>query len=247
MIDRCLVIDIGNTRTKAAHFQEAEIRGRYAFGSGEFLSRPELWDTLPGGFPTALASVRPLPEQFLDFLSGRGTLLLVDGLTDLPFGMAYRSRHTLGPDRVALAAGAIDRWPGQDLLVIDAGTCITYDLIEQGRTFRGGAIAPGIDMRLKAMHEQTARLPLAAKREGQFFPGDTTEHSLLAGALDGARAELAGTVERLRGEYPDLTVVLAGGDAPYFANYLKNSIFAGPDLILQGLRTILEHNVKHAK
>ena len=240
----CIAIDVGNTRGKAVLFHGSEIIQRWEFDPGMPLANAELTQEIPEGLPIILSGVRPVGEEFLEFLRSRGPLLVLSGSTPLPFSSDYLTPETIGPDRLALVAGAIALLPGEDILVIDAGTCITCDLVTSGKLFLGGSISPGLDMRLRALKEFTGALPLVSKEEGNWFPGRSTRESILAGVHEGACGELRDRIEQLMPIYPTLKVVLTGGDAPYFVKNLKNSNFASPDLVVQGLRTILEHHVK---
>lgn len=240
----CIAIDVGNTRGKAVLFQGSEIIQRWEFDPGVPLADNVHLHGIPEGLPIILSSVRPIGEEYLEFLRSRGALEVLSGSTPLPFSSDYLTPETIGPDRLALVAGAIALLPGEDILVIDAGTCITCDMVTSEKVFAGGSISPGLDMRLRSLKEFTGALPLVSKEEGTWFPGRSTRESILAGVQDGACGELRNRIEQLLDKYPSLKVVLTGGDAPYFVKNLKNSIFASPDLVVQGLRAILDHHVK---
>lgn len=242
--ERFIAVDIGNTRGKAAEFSRNQVIRRWVFDAAHPVDSIAWMDEIGEGMWVILSTVRPLSESFTQKLSSRGPFLQLSGATPLPFRSDYQSPETLGPDRIALAAGAIELYPGQDLLVIDAGSCITCDLILKGEVFRGGSISPGLEMRLKALNHFTGALPLVERTEGRWYPGRSTRESILAGALEGALGEMRNRIANLRRKYPTIKVVITGGDAPYFAKNLKNSIFAGPDLVFQGLRAILQHYVK---
>ncbi|HRY98320.1 MAG TPA: type III pantothenate kinase [Bacteroidales bacterium] len=242
-LSRCIAIDAGNTRGKAAELAGLEVLRRWDFDPADPLAGPDFPWGLPSGLPIGLSSVRPLDGALLDHLRSIGDLLVLSGSTPLPFRSAYLTPSTLGPDRLALAAGAMALFPGKDLLVVDAGTCITCDLILGGAVFEGGGISPGLSMRLQALHQFTGALPLVAVTEGQWYPGRSTRDSILAGVMGGAVGEVRDLASRMRRKYPGLQVVVTGGDAAHFVKNLKNSIFAGPDLVLQGVRAILQHHV----
>ncbi len=242
-LTRCIAIDIGNTRGKAAEFSGREVLRRWVFDPGNPKEGTVWMDELPLGLWIILSTVRPLDKEWLGVLLAKGPMLLLKGDTPLPFRSAYLSPETLGPDRLALAAGAIDLFPGHDLLVIDAGTCIACDLILGGELFAGGSISPGLDMRFRAMNRFTGALPLIEQAEGHWYPGRSTRESMLAGVMDGALGEVRDRINRLRRKYPGIKVIITGGDAPHFAKNLKNSIFASPDLAFKGLRAILQHHV----
>jgi type III pantothenate kinase len=171
------------------------------------------------------------------------------GFTPVPLRNAYATPHTLGPDRLAGAVGAASRWPSQDVLIVDAGTALKFDLVTADGTFQGGSIAPGLRMRFQALHTFTGRLPLLElppPTEVVQLIGTSTASSLLSGVVGGTAAEVRGLVANYQQRYPGLAVVLTGGDAPYLAaalTPLAGCIFAVPELVLLGLDKILRYNV----
>jgi type III pantothenate kinase len=175
--------------------------------------------------------------------------LVLDAALAVPIVKAYDTPQTLGADRVAAAVGATTVFPGQDCLVIDMGTCITADIVDRKHRFQGGIISPGLRMRLQAMSQFTARLPLIPVSELSIdnWPsvvGKNTKQAMSSGVLNGMLFEMDGIISRHREQYPDLKVVICGGDASIFESHLKPPIFAVPELVLRGLNRILEYNVK---
>ena len=162
----------------------------------------------------------------------------------LPYQMKYSTPHTLGLDRIALAAAAVAGYPGQNCLVIDAGTCITYDFVNSSGEYLGGAISLGIQMRFKAMNHFTARLPQSEVGEYLDLIGENTLSSLASGVINGVKEEVRGTIERYQERFPHLITVITGGDASMFDHLLKNSIFASPEFLLQGLNNILDYHAE---
>lgn len=239
-----LVLDIGNTRTKAAIFHHREMVRKAAW---ESVSPAQLLDftynqNIGNVILSAVANVEPEVAQWL---KDRFPCLTLSHDTPLPFCLTYSTPQTLGKDRIAAIAGAFDRFPGRNCLVIDAGTCIKYDVLTAAGEFPGGNIAPGLDMRLKAMHHFTARLPLTDKKDWQgksYWLGESTRDALLNGGLLGALLEAEGFIRLCRQRFHPLKVILTGGDADFFAKNLKTKIFADPDLVLVGLNKILQHN-----
>ncbi|MGZ4038048.1 MAG: type III pantothenate kinase, partial [Bacteroidia bacterium] len=148
-----------------------------------------------------------------------------------------------GSDRLAASVGAFGLYPGQDTLVVDAGTCVKYNFTNRNNEYLGGAISPGLQMRFKAMHQLTGRLPLVIP-DDQFnkLVGTTTEESLLSGVINGLIHETDGFINDYKKQYPQLKVVFTGGDTSFFVKRLKNSIFADHDLVLKGLNDILIYN-----
>ena len=155
----------------------------------------------------------------------------------------YTTPATLGVDRIAAICGAIEIFPQQNCLVVDAGTCINYEFLDAALNYHGGAISPGIQMRFDALHKFTARLPLIKEFNKTELVGNSTESCMTSGVVNGVVAEVNGIIEKYAQKFPDLGVILCGGDAYFFENNLKQPIFAAPDLVLHGLNRILQHNV----
>jgi type III pantothenate kinase len=164
--------------------------------------------------------------------------------TILPINNSYQTPGTLGKDRIAAVVGASSLFPGEDLLIIDAGTCITFDFINAQKEYFGGAISPGINLRFNCLHNFTGNLPLVHPVAETKLIGDSTESSLLSGVINGIREEVDGIINRYKLSFPKLKVVFTGGDIKYFDKYLKNNIFAVENLVLLGLKDILHYNVK---
>ncbi|WP_118975495.1 type III pantothenate kinase [Taibaiella koreensis] len=239
-----LCIDWGNTRVKAALFQENKLVKDYNFSEEEALTG--LIEAIDTEQPQAaiLASVANHPPELKVLLQERTRLLVLTAQTVLPIMNAYHSPETLGVDRLALATGANSEYPDTNNLVIGIGTAITYNFVHKNRAFRGGNITPGLAMRFKALHEYTDKLPLVDEHGDLVLLGYDTETSIRSGVIMGIAAELDGMINLYREQYPDLNVVLTGGNAPVFAGKLKNRIFADSLLLLKGLNTILRHNVR---
>ncbi|HLS11032.1 MAG TPA: type III pantothenate kinase, partial [Flavobacteriaceae bacterium] len=145
-------------------------------------------------------------------------------------------------DRIALVSGAIQKYPNANVLVIDAGTCITYDFIDATATYYGGAISPGLTMRYKAMHTFTENLPLLERVKEVSLIGTNTQDSMHSGVLLGMAYEVEGYINAYRKKFPDLITVLTGGDAQFLRDTIKNDIFANTNLLLEGLLNILNYN-----
>ncbi|MGB0176022.1 MAG: type III pantothenate kinase, partial [Owenweeksia sp.] len=170
--------------------------------------------------------------------------LSLDPNSPMPFENAYKTPKTLGKDRLALAAAAIFSYPSKDCLVIDAGTCVTYDFMDSSGIYHGGGISPGLRMRLQALPHFTSRLPLVEYKEGFDLTGDSTETSILSGTVGGLKREVRGTIEAYQSRYPSMVTVITGGDMNLFDDLLKNSIFAPPDFLITGLNHILDYNAE---
>ena len=240
-----LVIDIGNSRTKTAIFSDGELVGSTIVDT---ISQ-ELPEDLKRQFPAIdwviLSSVtgsNPLINSQLQTTFPH--LLEFSSITPLPIRNDYQTPETLGLDRLAAAVGANYLFPKKDLLVIDAGTAITFDLVKSNGTFAGGNISPGLSSRFKALHEFTRQLPLLDASEEPPEIGQTTHDAIRAGVIGGLTFEIDGTIDYLRQRHPGLEVVLTGGDARYFERRLKNPIFVKSEITLIGLNRILEYNVE---
>lgn len=236
-----LILDFGNTHTKASLFFGGELREHHT------LDAPTVEAVLEvaGGKPVdagLLASVRTDDAGLEQALSEFFPVHRLGPDSDFPLQNQYATPETLGYDRLAASCAAGQLFAGQPVLAIVAGTCITYNFTTANGEFLGGAISPGIHMRLRSMHEFTQKLPLINVDGETPFPASTTETCLRTGAVQGARAEITALFEELRGSYPDLAAVIGGGDAELLANGLKNDIFARPFLVQEGLNRILEYH-----
>jgi type III pantothenate kinase len=232
-----LVIDNGNTRIKAATFSSKDLVQKFTFQT-EY----ELKTFLDSNqFDHAIiSSVGSSAEEISSWAKAKKTFVL-NYLLPLPIMILYKTPETLGVDRIAAVCGAIELFPSNECLVIDAGTCITYDFVDKNKNYYGGAISPGINMRFEAMHTFTKRLPLVSAAHEKMI-GDSTESSMRSGVMNGVLNEVEGFINKYRMEYPNMRVVLCGGDTSFFENKLKPTIFAAPDLVLNGLNRILVHN-----
>jgi type III pantothenate kinase len=191
-----------------------------------------------------LSSVAEVPEDVLTFLKVHLKMFInLDHKTLIPVENFYDTKETLGKDRLAAIIGANFLYPGENSLVIDAGSAITYDLINSKGQFLGGNISPGIQMRYKALHTFTKRLPLIELSTEIPLFGKNTTDAIRVGVQMGVIYEIDGTIDKYKELYPDLKVILTGGDNKYFDNKLKNSIFVVPNLVLIGLNRILAFNV----
>jgi len=236
-----LCIDIGNTRAKWAIFKNREMLYNDALPD---LSISELRYLCDQWTPDAaiISAVRGGCEELFQYLGTRCRVLELSQTTPLPFTNLYATPETLGHDRLALVAGGISVFPGSDLLIISAGTCITFDFINKAGEYLGGSIHPGIRMRLKAMHTFTGKLPEVAPEIPNNIIGNTTVTSLQIGAITGAGLEISGMITAFKDKFDDLRVIKTGGDAGLLVTTLENEIFAFPLLSLTGLNEILTYN-----
>ncbi len=239
-----LAIDIGNTRVKIGVFDNDQLI--YANTLDSF-NLPALKGSLQKWKirKVALVTVRDIPKDVENYLKASFQYLQLTSATSLPITNRYKTPETLGKDRIAAILGAIQLFPGENNLVIDAGTCITADFIDKDHEYWGGNISPGIDMRIKAMHHFTAKLPLIKKDKLSFFLGDSTETALRNGSQLGAILELERLIELVKEKFGKINTLLTGGDAEFLANNLKTEIFVNQYLVLIGLNKILLHHAQN--
>ncbi len=239
-----ICIDWGNTNVKAAIFADNKIVEQSIFVPSDALKITTLAIDKYAPNKAIICSVNNDASNLETFIIARiKSSICLNNKTRLPIMNAYSSPDTLGVDRIAMVTAANDMFPDKNNLVICIGTCITYNLMQKNRTFRGGAISPGLKMRLKAMHEFTGRLPIVDVEGDLLLLGYDTETCMRGGAVLGIIAEIDGLINEFENQYTDFNVILTGGDAPYFATKIKSRIFADPDLILKGLNLIVNYNV----
>ena len=231
-----LIIDIGNTLVKYAIFSSDEIVIIYKKNDVEIsfiqdlIQKHNVNDVI-------ISSVRDKVDR--DF--GIKTLYL-NHLTPLPITINYETPETLGNDRIANVVAASVLYPNKNILIIDAGTCITIDFIDQNKEYQGGRISPGIEMRYKSLHKYTSNLPKLTISNTAQQIGKDTNSSIVSGVEKGVVAEIETIIDDFKNENEDLFVIVTGGDTFFFENTLKNSIFADQNLVLKGLNEILKYN-----
>ncbi len=240
-----LIIEQGNTSTKVALFQEGALVNTFVYKNFDRSVLAGLFDRYAPTDGILSTVTRPdLPlYAYLDEHLRR--FIVLNEQVPVPLRIDYDTPETLGMDRLAAAAGAYGLQPGKPLLVIDAGTAITYELIEANGHYKGGNISPGMTTRFKALNLYTERLPLVSEQEEIPLIGTNTVAAIQAGVVQGIVYEMDGYINELRGKYPGLLVFLTGGHSFYFERRLKNRIFADVNLVLKGLNRILEYNVEN--
>jgi type III pantothenate kinase len=238
--ERVLVIDVGNTRSKAALYGGGGVPRLGTFRSGDVRALNEF---LGGTTPAyvAIGAVAHVDGFFLDQLQDLAPLERIQGDSAAPLVNEYGTPATLGVDRLANAVAAAGMFPGRHVLAIDAGTCITYDLVDASGIYMGGAISPGLRLRARAMYEHGAHLPLVEPDPEIPGVGGDTTGSLQAGIFHGTIAEMRGMIVNYAHHRPDMAVIITGGDAPACTRGLKSGIFAHPYLTLEGLYAISLH------
>ena len=237
-----LIIDIGNTSAKLAVFEEGEIREILRCSNQKLDGLTTLCDkySIRKGIISSVISLNDEMRRALDQLPF--PIMDFTYQTPIPVKNLYKTPQTLGMDRLAAVIAAYTMKPGHPTLVIDAGTCITYDYLDECGQYQGGNISPGMDMRFKALHSFTDKLPLV-KPEGELLAyGQSTDTAIRSGVIRGIEHEINGYIKELQKKYPSLLVFLTGGNEFSFETSLKNIIFADGFLVLKGLNRILEYN-----
>ncbi len=244
-----LAIDWGNSTVKTGWFNGSTLLETRRYNAIDALLA-DLAQQPPVSTIIVSSTSRPASEIKARLAPAGRAVLVLSSETPVPISNAYNTPHTLGADRVAAAVGATALFPKQPCLVLDLGTCLTADFVDGAGVFRGGLISPGLPMRFRAMHEQTARLPLLAVDAGAgldwpALTATNTRDAMQSGVLNGLLFELNGIIDTYRQTWPAIVVLLCGGDASSFESRLKGPIFAVPELVLIGLNRILRHNVEN--
>jgi len=238
-----LIVDTGNSRTKIALFKENTLVQK-AWVDDEndvrlFINHQKVKNII-------YSRVGNNTNSFNEYLNQLAPVHYFSYRSKLPFINLYKTQETLGVDRMAVIAGAILKFKNKNVLIIDAGTCITYDFVNENSEYHGGAISLGLEMRFKALNTFTKSLPFIEPQPNfNQLIGDTTKNSILSGVQLGILAEVKDQIQAYLALYPDLQVLICGGDHSFFDTSLKNSIFANlietaPDLVLHGLNSLLQ-------
>ena len=238
-----LIIDVGNTFVKLAVFKTDLLVFKT---SVELTNTVEEIKRLKNEFPklkkAIVSSVGRLQKHQIASINKQLDLVQLTHKTKIPFKNNYATPKTLGVDRIALVSASVYHYSKSNVLIIDAGTCITYDFITDKNEYLGGAISPGIRMRYKSLHNLTANLPLLDTEVPKNNIGTSTKDSIHSGVINGVVNEIEGFIKSYEEKYLDLTVILTGGDANFLSEQLKSSIFANSNFLLEGLNYILKFN-----
>ncbi|CAM3508092.1 type III pantothenate kinase [Flavobacterium saliperosum] len=241
-----LAIDVGNTRIKVAVFEKHTFLFQDVFLKEEAVKKTgNIFKNFPQITESVFSSVGKLDEELLALLQKTSKLNIISSESVFPFKNKYATPKTLGVDRMVLASGATLVYPKQNRLIIDAGTCITYDFVDEKDTYLGGAISPGLRLRYEALHNYTAKLPLLTLEQPQNFIGNSTRESIHSGVVNGIVNEIDGFINQYRQQYQDLTVILTGGDAEFLAKNIKNTIFANSNFLLESLNHIHHYTINN--
>jgi type III pantothenate kinase len=238
-----LVIDIGNTRIKSALYAGNTLYAFKIFNSFDQL----LADTefIHKANQAIIGSVVEGLDSFYESLHQKMPTIIFKSSTKIPLINLYQSATTLGSDRLSAAIASYYLHPNNNVLTIDAGTCIKYNFTNSKNEYLGGAISPGISMRFKALQQFTSKLQLVEPDWSYHnLIGTTTQNSILSGVLNGSVAEVDGIINNYKLQYPEVLILLTGGDSEFLAKRLKNSIFAHQNLVLKGLNDILNYNLE---
>ena len=238
-----LTIDVGNTRIKAAVFEQNMLVELFVFTKEEVLNQVDfILNKFPKIKNLVVASVRNLEKEWFLSLKEKVEIHFITHESKFPFTNLYTTPTTLGIDRMVLASGAVIQFSNQNRLVIDAGTCITYDFIDENNNYLGGAISPGIRLRYESLHQQTAKLPLLTKNYPESFIGNSTQESIHSGVINGVALEIDGFIKLYKTQYAKFIIILTGGDAEFLAIRLKNTIFANSNFLLESLNQTFQYN-----
>jgi len=237
-----LLADAGNTRIKLAVSDGEQIVHIEIFREWSSAAMVDLLRLYPEIDRSLFCAVREVPDWLPVVLHARNIIYWeLNYKMPLPITLGYETPETLGPDRIALAAGAAAQFPGRNVLAIDAGTALTMELVTAGGHYTGGTISPGLRMRFKALHEHTSRLPETEPGPDVPLIGRNTPDAIRAGVVNGIIHEVDNSINSLKNKYNDLAVILTGGDARYLSGHLENTIFVDENLVLNGLNAILHH------
>lgn len=238
-----LVVDVGNTLVKLAVFSGSnQVLKKTVLKSDFDKALDFLQEEYEAIDKAMLSVVGSFSEKSRAKLEKRFKVYVISPTIKLPFKSDYATPETLGYDRIALVSAAAAQYANKNTLIIDVGTCITYDFLNSEGYYKGGAISPGIDMRYKALNQFTEKLPLLDASIPQKLIGNSTQTSIHSGVINGVTFEVDGIIGAYKQEYQDLTVILTGGNAHFLRDRLKNSIFANPNFLLEGLNYLLEQN-----
>ena len=240
-----LAIDVGNTQIKLAVFEHHTLIHKEIIAYNDWLiavkNNLKKFSKIEN---IVVASVGKLnKEDFLE-LNSNVKIYFITKESKFPFQNLYATPNTLGIDRMVLAAGAVLQFPNKKRLVIDTGTCITYDFIDENDNYLGGAISPGIRLRYESLHNYTAKLPLLTKENPDNIIGNSTNQSIHSGVVNGVAMEIDGFINNSFGENDNFIIILTGGDAEFLADRLKNTIFANSNFLLESLNQTFQYNHK---
>ena len=239
-----LILDFGNTYKKMAVMSGGEIvylTAQTHIGLEEIVEIEAKFDIKNA----VLSSVVGGTETIEQYLNGKHKFLKISEETKIPIQNAYKSKNTLGSDRLACAVAAYELFPNENVLILQLGTCLTSDFITKEGVYLGGSISSGMKMRFQALHHFSDKLPLINYQNFHSVLGKSTEESILAGVICGIIAECNYIIDCYKERYDSVKIILTGGDAKTFENTIKNEIFALDNFVIHGLNAILRYNVEN--
>ena len=241
-----IAIDIGNTRIKGAVFEDANLVETFVFLKTELQKNIQnILETRKNISHLVVASVSDVEKQSFSPFENAVNIHFLSHDDSFPFVNCYETPKTLGIDRMVLAAGATLQFPGQNRLVIDAGTCVTYDFIDENNNYLGGAISPGLKLRYEALHHFTVKLPLLSLQSPKHLIGNSTAESIHSGVVNGLVFEIDGVINQYKAQYSNFIIILTGGDTEFLAKRLKNTIFANSNFLLESLNQTFQYKIKN--
>ena len=236
-----LVLDVGNSLLKIALFQKSELIQKFMFSENykrnieDIISNYKVTHSI-------ISNVGRIDDSIINILKESTNLLLVSNQLKIPFKNLYKSKNTLGQDRLALVSAAAFNFPNENVLIVDVGSCITYDFKNNNNEYLGGGISPGISMRFKSLNTFTSNLPLIDFDSIYQLIGNNTKNSITSGVVNGTISEINGIIQQYREEFKNIRIILTGGDSNFLLKRIKNTIFADRNFLLIGLNKLLEDN-----
>jgi type III pantothenate kinase len=238
-----LIIDIGNSKIKAAVFEQDTLKSKRIINYENWQNEIEFILKKDSNIENiVISSVSIIEPENFSFLNNSYKVHFVTRECKFPFTNLYQTPQTLGIDRLILATGAVLFFPKKNRLIIDAGTCVTYDFVDENNNYHGGAISPGIRLRYESLNNYTAKLPLLAKEEPNSFIGKSTNESIHSGVVNGLTNEMDGFINSYSEIYKNFIIILTGGDSDFLAKRLKNTIFANSNFLLESLNKTFQYN-----
>ena len=241
-----LVVDVGNSRIKAAVFEGAMLLEIFVFTKKEVKKNiKNILKKFRKVSNLVISSVGDVEKESFLVFEKELNVSFISNKDFFPFQNKYSTPLTLGIDRMVLAAGAVLQFPNRNRLVIDAGTCVTYDFINDKNDYLGGAITPGLRLRYESLHSYTAKLPLLALENPKNMIGDSTSDSIHSGVVNGLVYEIDGFISEYSKRYSNFIIILTGGDTDFLAKRLKNTIFANSNFLLESLNQTFQYKIKN--
>lgn len=236
-----LILDVGNSLLKIALFKKSQLIQKFKFTENY---KRNIEDIISENNVThsIISNVGRIDDSIINILKESTNLLLVSNQLKFPFKNLYKSKNTLGQDRLALVSAAAFKFPKENVLIVDAGSCITYDFKNNNNEYLGGGISPGILMRFKSLNTFTSNLPLIDFDSIHQLIGNNTKNSINSGVINGTISEINGIIQQYCKEFKNIRIILTGGDSNFLLKRIKNSIFADQNFLLVGLNKLLEDN-----